>query len=201
MLASWSRPARALRLTGRFLAIGVVLLVLIGQGIFMVTLIKNENAAPPHVTTHGSALARRIETDLATALGSSDRGVRRFRLVSLGAAKSGHRLHEAVIRWSINNDMAEGTLGNGAQLDAYSAFRVLYSSGLPLANVRLIGTYPVPDSRGQRSETVVMRLSLSHRMAHTLTVDGWDNLDASAVWPLINRQYVARQFQPQSQEE
>jgi hypothetical protein len=191
-----------LRPLGIVLAVVVVGLVLVGQGIFLARAIGggvwNTSASSGVIPTRGS-LSHRLEAVLTGALGSSDRGVRRFMIVHLSRSP-GRKLSAVTVRWAINDDLSAGTVGNGAQADAYTMLRDIFISGLPVGSVRLDGTYPMPDGRGHMHETVVMRLAMSTAVAATIGNIGWDNLDPQTAWPLIDRLYVNPQVQPLPQE-
>jgi hypothetical protein len=173
----------------------VVALVLVGQGIFLVRALSSEGAeytAP--APTHGT-LAQRINAVLSAALGPSDRGVRRYRLTSIIADTAHPALRDVGITWAINDDVAAGSIGNGAQQDVYTVLRDLYTASLPLALVRLTGTYPMRQGDPVQ-EMVVMRLSMDWRTAQTIGQVGWDTMDPETVWPLVTRQLVAPAMQP-----
>jgi hypothetical protein len=173
----------------------VVALVLIGQGIFLVTMVKTGVQSDPSgvaVPSSGS-LQHRLTAVVAAALGESDRGVRRFTITAIHSDSRNPSLRDVDITCTINDDIAAGSVGNGAQTDAYAVFRNVYSAHLPVALVRLRGTYPVT---GQSREVVVMRLAMDRTVATAIAKEGWNNADAETVWPLIERQYIAPDFQP-----
>ncbi|MGH2444176.1 MAG: hypothetical protein ACRDFX_13555, partial [Chloroflexota bacterium] len=166
---------------------------------FLVQVISNnnvKNVTGVPVPRHGT-LRHRLSVVLSAALGSSDRGVRRFTVTSIVPDPSNGSLRRIGITWSINNDVGAGTIGNGAAIDVYAMLRNLYSSHLSVGSVRLIGTYPMR-SGSRRHEATVMRLGMNHKTATVIAGNGWSTLDASAVWPLVNRYYVSSDFQPQT---
>jgi len=180
----------------------VVAVVLFGQLLFLIRIVTdvgNEGFGAPAVAVpRTGTLAHRIDVVLTSSLGPSDRGVRRYHLA--GVQRDPRHPHQLIlsITWSINNDLSEGTVGNGAASDVYLMLRNLYSSRLPIATIRLRGTYPVPAGHGRSRETTVMRLDLDRQVATLINRAGWDSLDAQALWPLVNRRYVAPDFQPQA---
>lgn len=198
------RPARrGMRSIGFGLAAAVVTLVIIGQGIFLARALGsgvwNASDSSALVPAHGT-LAHRLHVALGSALGSSDRGVRRFEVVRVSPSGSQSKLSTATVRWAINDDISTGTVGNGAQADVYAVFRDVFTAGLPLASVRLDGTYPLSDGHGVARETVVMRVSMSRSTATSIGKIGWENLDPQSAWPLVDRLYVNSQFEPLPQE-
>lgn len=189
------------RRIGFVLAAVVVTLVLVGQGIFLVTMVKTGVQSDPNgvPVPHGGTLQHRISTVVAAALGAGDRGVRRFIITGIHPDAGNPALRDVDITWAINDDIAAGTVGNGAQTDAYATFRNIYSARLPVALVSLRGTYPVAGPAHPR-ETVVMSLAMDRKVAAAIGKEGWNNADAPTVWPLIQRRYVAPDFEPLSGE-
>jgi hypothetical protein len=104
-------------------------------------------------------------------------------------------LRDVAVTWAINNDVAAGSIGNGAEQDVYTIMRDLYTASLPLGAVRLFGTYPMR-VRGRTQETVVMRLSMDRSTADTIGEVGWDTVDPQTLWPLVTRTWVAPGLQP-----
>lgn len=197
------RRQRRFHLTfGRLCAGLVVAVVLLGQLLFLIRIITAVGAdgfgAPAISVPRSGTLAHKIDVILTSSLGPSDRGVQRYHLA--GVHRDPHHPHQVILTviWSINNDLAEGTVGNGAASDVYLMLRNLYSSRLPIVAIRLSGTYPVSDLHGRSRETTVMRLDMDRQVGMLINREGWDSLDAQAVWPLVNRRYVAPDFQPQA---
>lgn len=185
------------RKLGFVLAGIVVALVLIGQLIFLARIISSGSLTSSSTTVQvpkTGSLAHRLDAVLANALGPSDRGVRRFAITAVHPA--GGHFSAVSMTWAINSDISAGTIGNGAQADVYLMLRDIYTSGLPVASVRLAGTYPLSNRRGKAQETVVMRLAMTRKEAATAAEGGWENLDAQTLWPLVDRIYVNPQVQP-----
>jgi hypothetical protein len=181
------------------LACTVVALIILGQVLFLVKAARSgawtSAASVPRIPTTGS-LSYRLSVVLSGALGSSDRGVRRFEVTRTRADTANHRLSTVGVRWAINNDLSAGTIGNGAVQDVYLMLRDIFTSGLRIATVNLSGTYPMRDRLGHTHETVVMRLAMTRRVAAIADKTGWDNLDSQTLWPLTIRHYVNAEFQP-----
>lgn len=95
------------------------------------------------------------------------------------------------LTWAINNDVSSGTIGDGAQADAYDILHNL-ATQVSLTEVRLIGTYPVHGAR----ELVVMRLEANQRLLHLLRAVGSDGLDPQSLWPLLRHTYVYPALEP-----
>ncbi len=197
-------PARSpLRRLGIGLAVLVVGVVLTGQVMFVVGAFQsggmaNGGGASPPLPTSGT-LTHRLNVILAEVLGSSDRGVARFRILHVQSVP-GSNVKSISLTWAINNDLSGGTIGNGAQMDVYAILRGIYSTYLPITQVHMDGTYPLPGSDGRARERVGMRLSMDRRVATMIGKVGWDSLDAQSVWPLVHREFVDPNLQPQTSE-
>jgi hypothetical protein len=193
-----SRIGRRIKIV---LASIVVALVLIGQGMVLVRSLGNAGALSGYSVQptglQGQTLTHRLDSILGNVLGPSDRGVRRFTIVRISPVAGSRGLKAVTISWAINNDISAGSVGNGAEADVYAVLRGIYTAGLPIALVRLDGTYPT--ARKTR-ETTVMRLAMSRKVAKTIANVGWDNMDPQTLWPLVVREYVAPAFQPLSGE-
>lgn len=179
------------------LAVLVFGLIIAGQIIFLVRSAGGRpplSGSGPQATAHHGSFASRLNAALAASLGPSDRNARRFAVTSVRADGARPGLKTIAIRWAINNDLSQGTVGNGARQDVYAMLQAIFGSRLPVSWVRLDGTYPLRDGR----ETPVMRLSMDQRTAGLITRVGWDTMDPESVWPLVHRDYVNPQFEPLS---
>lgn len=164
----------------------VTVLIVLGQIAALVAAVGTDHSAVP-IPSHGP-LSRRLSALVTDALGPSDRGVRRFRLAAPHHQRGGYAV---TLTWALNNDIAEGTVGNGAAADVYNMLHNLAVSGIPIASVHLTGTYPIAGH-----ERVVMRLSAGHKLLALLREVGSDGLDPQSAWPLVNRRYVYPAVQP-----
>lgn len=179
-----SRPASHRLIAGALIL--VTALIVIGQLVAVFGAFRSDSGAVP-IPSHGS-VSRRLDAVLIDALGPSDRGVRRFRLAP--PVHHGNSYSVSII-WSLNNDVAEGTVGNGGAADVYNMLHDLAVSGIPISSVRLTGTYPVA---GQ--ERVVMQLAAGRKLLALLKSVGSDGLDPQSAWPLVDRMYVYPPVQP-----
>jgi len=185
----WARAQGFLRSRwGKVSVLLILAVALAGEQVVFAAL--NGSGRVPRQISMPHTFRGKINLALHDALGSSDRGVRRFRIVSLKKSANGYRL---TVRWAINNDLSSGTVGNGAQADAYLAFSDLFALHIAFDRVDLVGTYP--DSK-HGGETPVMRLWIDRSTARVISSYGWSTLDPETVWPLIHRAYVAPDFQP-----
>lgn len=189
-----SRP-HPLRLRGRVTLLAFLLVTALsvtGQIIFLVRAGSGVVGASVSTPLHGTG-AHRLQQAVAGALGGSDRGVRRF---TMSARRGADGRFTVAVRWAINSDLSGGTVGNGAELDVYNLLRGIYESHVPVALVRLTGTYPRSPGHASSPETVVMRLSMNQREAGVVARTGWEVLDPQTVWPLVTRRYVNPDFRP-----
>src|SRR5579875_3644383 len=180
------QPRRRVRLPRSikiFLGATVFALIFLGQGIALYRAAESGATAPLPIPRTGS-LQHRMSVALRSALGPSDRHVARFHIDSIRTAPGTSGRKIVTVTWAINNDLTWGTLGNGAQVDAYIILRALYDSGFPVARVNLTGTY----TTHTHHESVVMRLAMPRRVDRLLKqAGGWNEYDAGSVWPLIHR--------------
>lgn len=149
----------------------VSLLIVTGQIVALVNSASGDRSAvtvPPH-----ASVRVRIAALLSDALGPSDRGVPRYHIESLQPGRS------LTVTWAINNDVSNGTVGDGAQTDAYDMVYNL-ATHVSLRQVTLIGTYPLGGH-----EAVVMRLRAGTTALHALQSIGSDGLDPQSFWPLL----------------
>lgn len=174
----------------RWLVIGALVLVtcliVTGQIIAVVHSLSSDRSAAS-VPLHGT-LRQRVSAILSDSLGPSDRGVPRFQVDSLTGGRA------LTVTWSINNDVSNGTVGDGAAADVYGMLYNL-ATHVSLRGVRLIGTYPI-----HGREQAVMRLGASPYTLHLLRSVGTDGLDPQSLWPLLRRDYVNPALAPSAGE-
>lgn len=158
----------------------------------------SETPARPRIASSATAsLMGRVSALVASALGPSDRGVRRFQITSLPLAPGSHGQHSVSLSWAINGDLSLGSVSAGAQLEVFLVLRTLYTAHLPVTMVRMTGTFGQQDRRGRDVEVPVMIVGLN---AATARLIDWQNMDASTVWPLLHRYMVRPGFDCQCQE-
>jgi len=139
----------------------------------------------------------RVATVVNQALGPSDRGVTRFHIDSLALdpAHPGQRILS--LTWAVNGDLTMGSVSAGAQVETFLVLHKLYTSHLPLSDVRLTGTFGNRDRVGHTVEVPVLKLELA---ARTIPVLDWSSLDDTTLWPLIHRIYIRPGFECNCQE-
>ena len=161
-------------------------LIVIGQLVAVIRGVSGDRSAAA-IPRHGP-LRQRISAIVADSLGPSDRGVRRYRIDSLSPGRV------LTVTWSINNDVSNGTVGDGAAADVYGMLYNL-ATHVSLKNVHLTGTYPL----GGREQTV-MRLDANQHILHLLHSVGTEGLDPQSLWPLLRRDHVNPALAPSSGE-
>jgi hypothetical protein len=176
---------------------GIILcLILAGQALYLTHAVSDGSFGVGTVVKMHGSTAQQLRTAVGASLGTTGRGVPRFRITDLRPDRGNRRLWDAGITWQINNDLYAGTVGNGAEGDVYAMLRSVYGAHLPIASLRLTGVYPLHGSG--RPEVPVMRLSMDRQTAQRIDQMGWDTVDPETVWPMVTRSYVAPQFQPLS---
>ena len=194
-----SRYRRALRLFGVGSGIAVTVLIVAGQILFLVGALRSgaltSGASPSTVPVKGS-IDHRLQVVLAGALGPSDRGVQRFEVVGVQPDRANNRLADVVVRWAINGDLSAGTIGNGAQAEAYAMVRDIFTAHLPIASLVLEGTYPLSRSGARLREAVVMKLAIDRSVALAVGRAGWDGIEPASLWPLLRHIYVDPRMMP-----
>lgn len=197
--ARHSLTHRVLRAGGIGLAVLITLLILVGQGIFLVGAVRSgaltSGVSPSNVPLRGS-VTHRLHIAVAGALGSSDRGAPRFRFTHIRPDRSNHRLVDAELVWAINNDLSAGTIGNEARAEVYAVIRNVFTASLPVASLSLRGTFPVSSPGGRTHEAVVMKVSIARSVAIAVNHVGWDGMEPATLWPMLHRAYVDPRFTP-----
>jgi len=188
--AFWNRLRRLIKWT--LVALAVVP-VFVGQAMFLKLShdVGSRPARSDTTTVRSGTPTLRASALLADAFGPSDRGVRRFAILSMESGPGPSNHYRIKVEWALNNSISSGSVGNGAQDDVYAALRALFTGHLFLASATLVGTYP-----SGHTERVVMRLMMGSRTAHAIGRVGWDAVSPQAIWPLVHRIYVAPDVQP-----
>ena len=191
--ASFRKLAGSRRAKFAFLAL-IAAAVVAEQVVFTIADITSAHHAAAHAKiTQPRTLRGKLHLALFQALGSSDRGVRRFRVVSISSGRTAAGFKTVTVRWSINNDLSAGTLGDAAEADVYLILGHTFSLHQPIGRVNLVGTYPMKSHGGEQP---VVRVWMNRQTASVIGQNGWGTVDAQTVWPLVNRVYVNSNFEP-----
>jgi hypothetical protein len=176
-----------------FLAL-IAAAVVIEQVVFTIADMSSaHHTSQPARVAQPRTLRGKLNLALYQALGGSDRGVRRFRVLSIGSGRTANRYKTVTVRWSINNDLSAGTLGDAAEADVYLILSHIFSLHEPIGRVNLVGTYPMDTHRGEQP---VVRVWMDRKTANVIGQGGWGTVDAQTVWPLVHRVYVNPDFVP-----
>jgi hypothetical protein len=145
----------------------------------------------PHTTL------QRIGVLVSDALGPSDRGVRRYRIISIKPDPRNRGRSLVHIEWAINGDLSLGSVSAWSQVEVYLMLRALYTAKMPLSYIQLTGTFGDRGPNGAHREVRVLDLGLD---ARTASLMDWATLDAVTVWPLLHHTYSRSGFECQCQE-
>lgn len=171
------------RLKRKHLLFVAVALLLLGEQVMFLLDGGARNAHAPAVRAHPTSLSGRIEAQVAAALGTSDRGVRRFRLVALRPDARHAGLYTVNLTWAINGDLSLGSVSAGAQAEVFLMMRNLFTAHLPISFVRMTGTFGQQDKHGHDVEVPVLAVGMARSVAQVVD---WQDLDATQVWPLLH---------------
>jgi len=177
------------------LALGLILVV--EQLVFLRGGNSSSASTPPAARSVSGSLSTRVSSVVAQALGPSDRRVTRFHIDSLSPDTANPGKRVLSLTWAINGDLTMGSVSAGAQVETFLLLHNLYTSHLPLSDVRLTGTFGDHDRAGRAIEVPVLKLELSARTASALD---WTALDDTTLWPLIHRLYIRPGFECNCQE-
>ncbi|HEY8284598.1 MAG TPA: hypothetical protein VIJ28_09445 [Chloroflexota bacterium] len=155
------------------------------------------SSAPAGIPGNPGTPYHQVATVVNQALGPSDRGVNRFHIDSLAADPAHRGKRVLTLTWAVNGDLTMGSVSAGAQVETFLLLRSLYTSHLPLSDVRITGTFGNHDRAGRAVEVPVLRLELA---ARTIPAEVWSSLDDTTLWPLIHRLYVRPGFECNCQE-
>ena len=86
------------------------------------------------------------------------------------------------MRWAINDNLTEGLIQAGAQLDIRNILEALADSAEPYTSVFLRGTFPLVDQFGNESETNVVEVLYTKGTIERINFENflWDNVYAIA---------------------
>ena len=87
------------------------------------------------------------------------------------------------VRFCIDADSSGSLVRHSAQVDVYNVVRALYQSGVPVAHVRMTGTFPLEDPHGFVRETEVLKMSLSSATAQEIN---WNTIHYNDLFNLLD---------------
>lgn len=80
-----------------------------------------------------------------------------------------------------------------AKADVFGLMKAYYTSGLPIYNVVLVGTFPLPQ-KGTTRESQALVAYMSHDTAETIPWKKWDRTDESRLWSMLSYRWVDPRF-------
>jgi len=124
-----------------------------------------------------------LQTAIEKALGPSNReGVARISQFSVGAEPDA----QIFIEWTINDNLTEGLIKSGAQIDIADILEAIDESGFEYGSVFVEGTFSMVDQYGDASEMVVISARYTRTTVERINWENflWDNVYAIAdeVW-------------------
>lgn len=87
------------------------------------------------------------------------------------------------VRFCIDADSSGSLVRHNAQVDVYNVARALYQSGIPIAHIKMTGTFPLEDPYGFVMETEVLKLSLSSATAQEIN---WNTIHYNDLFNLLD---------------
>ena len=123
------------------------------------------------------------------ALGERNRGeIPKVQGIDMRGSENGFVV---AVRFGIDAGSSGSLARHGAQVDVYSVARALYQSGVPIAHVKMTGTFPLEDKYGFVRETEVLKLSLSSATAQQIN---WDTIRYDDLFNLLDSVWWHPQF-------
>jgi len=97
------------------------------------------------------------------------------------------------IRWSINDNLTEGLVKLGAQVDLKDMLKAIHGSGVPYSVLTADGLFPLVDTFGNTKETIVV-----HAVYKRETVDriNWENFLTKNIYQIADEVNIHPVFQP-----
>lgn len=160
------------------------------QVYFVVDSNRQAQAVATH-TVQPRTLSGHINAILYDVMGNSDRGIQRFHIDSLTPDPHFPGLKDLTVHWAINFDLSAGSVGRGAQMDVYYSLERLYQAHVPLATIRMIGTFANKNAKGQYFEQRVLDVSLTKPVADLIV---WNTIDDQTLWPILHHAYTMPGF-------
>jgi len=115
------------------------------------------------------------------ALGECNRGeIPKVQGIDMRESENGFVV---AIRFCIDADSSESLVIHGAEVDVYDVARALYQSRVPIAHVKMAGTFPLEDPYGFVRETEVLKLSLSSATAQEIN---WNTIHYNDLFNLLD---------------
>ena len=136
--------------------------------------VSTGSSAPPAEAVE-AASATSFQTQISSALGTSNRGVQRVSVAQL----QGERLF---VQWAINDNLTSGMMRGGARLDIRNMLEVIANGQEPYTSVLLRGTFSLADQFGNASEANVVEATFTKSAIDRINFENFltDNVYAIA---------------------
>ena len=147
--------------------------------------VSTGSSAPPAEAVE-AASATSFQTQISSALGSSNRDVQRVSAARL----QGERLF---VQWAIINDnLTSGMIVRSARLDIRNMLEVIADSQEPYTSVLFRGTFSLVDQLGNASEDTVVEATFTKSVIDRINFENFltDNVYAIAEETNIHREFM-----------
>lgn len=185
--------------------VGVILTLLL-TGV----VIQGKNTATPTVSRlptpsrpSQDRMYAQIKRLVLLRLGPSDINAKASRLISLHllpvGASAGSRYHEdayrtvAVIFRLYDHPLGPAWRLRAAKADIFSVMKALYTSGLPVYDVEMLGRFPIASGKHYRVQTV-LEAFMSYQAASHIPWKHWARDQEGQLWNMLPYKYIDPRF-------
>ena len=146
--------------------------------------VSTGSSAPPTEAVE-AASATSFQTQISSALGSSNRAVQRV---------SAARLQEErlFVQWAINDNLTSGMIARSARLDIRNMLKVIADSQEPYTSVLFRGTFSLVDQLGNASEDTVVEATFTKSVIDRINFENFltDNMYVITKETNIHRKFM-----------
>ena len=146
--------------------------------------VSTGSSAPPTKAVE-AANATSFQTQISSALGSSNRAVQRV---------SAARLQEErlCVQWAINDNLTSGMIARSARLDIRNMLEVITDSQEPYTSVLFRGTFSLVDQLGNASEDTIVEATFTKSVIDRINFENFltDNMYAITKETNIHREFM-----------
>lgn len=142
-----------------------ILLSILVIGVLLLSACSASTVTP---TTPGSE----IENIIHQELGSCNReGV--DKISDLEISGSPETSYIVTLTFSIDDNLTEGMIKGGAQMDVFNLMKALYQSSYEMDVINIFGTFSMQDRYGNVTEETVLKCQLTHATGEKIN---WNNM-------------------------
>lgn len=123
-------------------------------------------SATPEPPTAPPSFADQVRAAVSGALSKGNRDLERISTIE---AEENGRIY---VQWTINDNLTEGFIKNGAQLDIKNILKGLHDSGVSYQRVVFEGSFPLVDTLGNSKEAIVVHAEYPRK---TVDAINWGN--------------------------